>query len=357
MTANHNRACFSLELRDVTHHYGRHLAINQIEIFLKKQNILCLLGPSGCGKSTILRLIAGLEKLQQGEMYIEGNLVANSHISIKAESRGVGLVFQDYVLFPHLTVAQNIAFGLSKLAQNMRQERVEYFLDIFHLHDCGHLYPHTLSGGQQQRVALARALAPQPKLLLLDEAFSSLDVRLRSYVREQTLEVIRKLQTTVIMVSHDPVEAMEMADEIAIMRAGRIIQIDSPYQIYHNPKSEFIAEFFGETSSVITVCHNGMAESYWGHIPVPNEFHHVNQVKLMIRAEAFYQTDDANLGVRARIHDVRDLGRMVKVHLSIDELPEPYFFYAVLAEPVYQPKDAYIRIAVDPKRVVVLPIG
>jgi len=341
----------TLELRNICHSYGQRLAVKDISLSLPQHQIFCLLGPSGCGKSTLLRLIAGLEMLQQGEIWIENQCVATSNKTIAPEKRGVGLVFQDYILFPHLTIAENIAFGLHFLPKKQRRQRVEKLLETFRLTSYIYSYPHMLSGGQQQRVALARALAPEPKLLLLDEAFSSLDVRLRAHIREQTLEIIRNFQATVLMVSHDPQEAMEMADQIAVMQQGQIVQIGEPATIYHEPNSAFVAEFFGETNILYVPNCQGVAETLWGNILLSPTLSSAKKIQLLIRAEAFYWTKNEDDGIRVRINDIRYLGQETKLHLVADQIPEPYFFYARVRGKVDQPVGAYIRVGLDHQQV------
>ena len=205
----------------------------------------CLVGPSGCGKTTTLRLIAGLENLQAGRISLNGRLLAEPGADLPPERRRVGLMFQDFALFPHLRVGENVAFGLSGLDRRGRERRVAELLAAVNMSAYAQAYPHTLSGGEQQRVALARALAPEPELMLLDEAFSALDTSLRAQVREETLALLRDAGTPTLLVTHDAEEAIRVGDRIHAMLAGRIVQSGTPAELYAAPINGFVAGFFG----------------------------------------------------------------------------------------------------------------
>ncbi len=235
-----------LELKNVSQAYGRHAVVRDLSCSLEEGAIGCLLGPSGCGKTTVLRAIAGFEPIQGGEIRIAGATVGSPARHVPAERRRIGMVFQDYALFPHLSVADNIAFGLKKSAAAARRPRVEELLSTVGLPGAGNKYPHELSGGQQQRVALARALAPKPQLLLLDEPFSNLDVDLRERLSLEVRDILKQSGSTAILVTHDQHEAFAVADEIGIMHEGRIQQWDTPYNLYHRPTNRFVADFVGQ---------------------------------------------------------------------------------------------------------------
>lgn len=226
-------------------HKAQHPILQDVSLHLTTGQIGCLLGPSGCGKTTLLRAIAGFETIQAGQIYIAGQCVADQQRQHPPEQRGIGMVFQDYALFPHLSVADNIAFGLHRLPKTIQQERTQQWLERLQLHDLAHRLPHQLSGGQQQRVALARALAPQPKLLLLDEPFANLDAALRESLSLEMRDLLKTLGASALLVTHDPTEAFMLADMIGVMRQGTIIQWDHPYQIYHQPVDRFVASFVG----------------------------------------------------------------------------------------------------------------
>ncbi|WP_379541978.1 ABC transporter ATP-binding protein [Teichococcus cervicalis] len=229
--------------------------------------ILCLLGPSGDGKTTLLRLAAGLEAVQQGRILIGGQMVAEKGREVPPEGRRAGFVFQDYALFPHLTVAGNVGFGLRQGSRAERAALVAEALGRVGLAGHAAAYPHMLSGGQQQRVALARALAPRPAVLLLDEAFASLDARLRERVRDDTLHVLQSAGIATLIVTHDAEEAMFMADRIALMRGGRVEQLGTPEALYLRPASRFVATFLGEVNTLPARIAGGVAETALGSAP------------------------------------------------------------------------------------------
>ena len=235
-----------LEIEDISKHYGARKIVDGLSLQLMPGTIACLLGPSGCGKTTVLRLIAGFDQISAGAIRIDGEPVSLVTRMLPPEQRHIGMVFQDYALFPHLTVQDNIGFGLFDLARPSRAKRIAEMLDLVHLHEAARAYPHELSGGQQQRVALARALAPRPRLLLLDEPFSNLDVELRERLSLEVREILKHEGMTAILVTHDQHEAFTIADEIGLMHEGKIQQWDTPYNLYHQPKTRFVADFIGQ---------------------------------------------------------------------------------------------------------------
>ena len=235
-----------LNLNRIDLAFGDHVVVRQLSLSLEKGRIGCLLGPSGCGKTTVLRCIAGFERLAAGEIHLDGVLVSTPGSTVPPERRRIGMVFQDYALFPHLSVADNIAFGLRGEDAAARRARVQELLHLVGLGDQGSKFPHEMSGGQQQRVALARALAPRPSLLLRDEPFSNLDVELRERLSYEVRDIIKATNTTAILVTHDQHEAFAVADEIGIMNEGRIQQWDTPYNLYHRPANRFVADFIGQ---------------------------------------------------------------------------------------------------------------
>ncbi len=235
-----------LELRDVRQAYGDTPVVRGLSLALPRGAIGCLLGASGCGKTTVLRCIAGFEPVSAGEIVLNGRVVSAPDRTVPPEKRRIGMVFQDYALFPHLSVRENIGFGLQGRPRGERTRRADELLDAVGLAGEGNKFPHELSGGQQQRVALARALAPQPELLLLDEPFSNLDVELRERLGQEVRDIIKRSHTTAVLVTHDQQEAFAIADEIGIMRDGAIQQWDSPYNLYHRPANRFVADFVGQ---------------------------------------------------------------------------------------------------------------
>ena len=238
-----------LEVRDLTRRFDGRAVVDGVSFSIAAGQVTCLLGPSGCGKSTTLRLIAGLERQESGEVCIDGRVVSNARVHLPPEARNVGMIFQDFALFPHLSVAGNVAFGLAGGA-GARRARAQALLARVGLAGYGDAYPHVLSGGEQQRVALARALAPAPRILLMDEPFSGLDDRLRDDIRDETLALLKEEGTAVLLVTHEPAEAMRMADEIALMRDGRIVQQGAPYNIYNAPVDKAAAAFFSDINVI-----------------------------------------------------------------------------------------------------------
>lgn len=239
-----------LELQSVSQSYGDRNIIDDMSFALQAGEIACLLGSSGCGKTTVLRCIAGFEALRGGEIRLAGRTIASPAANVPAHLREIGMVFQDYALFPHLSVAENIGFGLGRMPKGPREQRVSAMLEVVGLAAYGKAYPHELSGGQQQRVALARALAPQPRLLLLDEPFSNLDVDLRERLSREVRDILKSQGTTAILVTHDQHEAFAMADKVGVMAQGRLQQWAAPYQLYHEPATRYVADFIGQGAFV-----------------------------------------------------------------------------------------------------------
>ena len=233
-----------LTLSGLRHAYGDRPTVEGIDLALDAGSICCLLGPSGCGKTTVLRCIGGFEPLTAGSIEVEGREVSGPHVHVPPEQRRIGMVFQDYALFPHLNVERNVGFGIGR--SPAERERVQQLLHTVGLESHARRYPHELSGGQQQRVALARALATQPRLLLLDEPFSNLDVALRESLAAEVRAILKASGTTAVFVTHDQNEAFAMADEIAVMHQGRVQQLASAYELYHRPNSRFVADFIGQ---------------------------------------------------------------------------------------------------------------
>jgi iron(III) transport system ATP-binding protein len=235
-----------LELADIAKRFGPCQAVDGLSLQLPRGDIACLLGPSGCGKTTVLRCVAGFESVDRGSIRAHERVLSQPGRTVPPQQRRIGMVFQDYALFPHLTVADNVAFGLHALPAADRTRRTDAMLDAVGLEQQRRRYPHELSGGQQQRVALARALAPQPELLLLDEPFSSLDVELRQRLSVEVRDLLKRLNTTALLVTHDQDEAFAVADRVGVMRDGRLEQWDTPYDLYHRPATRFVADFVGE---------------------------------------------------------------------------------------------------------------
>ena len=225
---------------------ARNTVVNDLSFHVNKGDIACLLGPSGCGKTTTLRAIAGFEPVSSGAIYLNSQPVSTPAHRIPPEQRHLGMVFQDYALFPHLTLWENVCFGLRKLSRAEKQKVAARVLEMVGLNQISHRYPHEISGGQQQRVALARALAPEPALILLDEPFSNLDVDLRRRLALEVRDILKQQGTTALMVTHDQEEAFAMADKVGVMQNGQLQQWDSPFTLYHEPVNRFVAGFIGQ---------------------------------------------------------------------------------------------------------------
>ncbi|TCP43099.1 ABC transporter ATP-binding protein [Rhodovulum marinum] len=257
-----------LEIRNITRAFDGRRVVDDVSFKVMPGQVTCLLGPSGCGKSTTLRVIAGVDMQDTGEIYIDGKLICDTVFRVPPERRSVGLMFQDFALFPHLSVAENVAFGLSG-SRAEKRARVEELLRRVDLGRYIDDYPHQLSGGEQQRVALARALAPRPKIMLMDEPFSGLDNRLRDEIRDETLRVLKEEGAAVLLVTHEPDEAMRMADEIALMRRGRIVQQGAPYNLYNAPVDRAAAAFFSDINVIRGKVQGLLTETPFGQFLTP----------------------------------------------------------------------------------------
>jgi iron(III) transport system ATP-binding protein len=311
----------ALRLENVSHAFGEVLAVDDLSLAVVPGELVCLLGPSGCGKTTVLRIAAGLEALQQGRVLMGDTPVADDRVAVPPEARGVGLVFQDYALFPHLSVLDNVAFGLrGRPAQDRRERAMEVLAQVGMDRSAG-VFPHTLSGGQQQRVALARALAPEPQVMLLDEPFSGLDSRLRNMIRDETLHLLKQSGAATLMVTHDPEEAMFMADRVALMRDGRIVQLGQPTDLYFAPSDAFVASFFGDINRLQGVVQDGRVATPFGEVAAPRLADGA-AVEILIRPEALRLQPLGPDGLgrigTARVMAARMLGRSSLVHLSVN---------------------------------------
>jgi len=237
---------YQLEARDLECEFDGRAVVSGLSFQVRRGSLVCLLGPSGCGKTTVLRAVAGFHPLVRGEITIAGRVMSRPGSTESPEHRRLGMVFQDYALFPHMTVAQNVAFGLRKTSAAQRESILSDMLARVGLSNMGRRYPHELSGGQQQRVALARALAPNPDLILMDEPFSNLDIDLRERLSAEVREILKSQGTTCVLVTHDQHDAFALGEEVGVMNEGRILQWDTPYNLYHRPACRFVADFIGQ---------------------------------------------------------------------------------------------------------------
>ncbi|GHE22139.1 ABC transporter ATP-binding protein [Halomonas urumqiensis] len=305
-------------MHDVHHAYDNIEVVSGVDLTVAPGEVVCLLGPSGCGKTTLLRIAAGLEALQHGSLALEGQQVAApGRRHLPPERRNVGLAFQDSALFPHLSVLDNVTFGLRQLPTRDRQRRGMKLLEQLGMADYAKVYPHMLSGGQQQRVALARALAPGPGLMLLDEPFSSLDARLRDQIRDDTLHVLKQVGAATLLVTHDPEEAMFMADRIALMRDGRIVQTGTPWELYCTPCEPFVVSFFGEVNELQGEVREGKVATPVGQVDA-SWLPEGSQARVMIRPEALIiqeRKDDAGDHQVSHVLMAKLLGRSSLLHI------------------------------------------
>jgi iron(III) transport system ATP-binding protein len=257
-----------LEIRNITRDYDGKRVVDDVSLAIQPGHVTCLLGPSGCGKSTTLRIIAGVEMQTSGTIHVDGQLVCDTVYRVPPERRSIGLIFQDFALFPHLTVGDNVGFGLTGSRKD-KLPRVSELLERVGLSHFINEYPHQLSGGEQQRVALARAIAPRPSIMLMDEPFSGLDNRLRDGIRDETLALLKEEGTSVLLVTHEPEEAMRMADEIALMRDGQIVQRGAPYNIYNAPADKAAVAFFSDVNLLSGTVRGALTDTPFGQFLAP----------------------------------------------------------------------------------------
>lgn len=348
-----------LHLRDISHVFGARRAVDRVTLSVAPGELVCLLGPSGCGKTTLLRLAAGLETLQAGSVALDGRVLAIPGRAVPPEARGIGLVFQDYALFPHLDVAGNVAFGIGALSTKEREARVAETLAQVGMLDYAKAWPHELSGGQQQRVALARALAPKPRVVLMDEPFSGLDSRLRETIRDDTLHVLKESGAATLMVTHDPEEAMFMADRIAVMRDGRIEQFAAPDRVYGEPASAFVAHFFGQVNEWVGEVAGAKVATPFGAVDAAGQADGA-KVRVLIRPEALKLSRIPDNATEppcvAKVIAARLLGRSSWVHLCLGRAQKPdahLHFHARVPGRFLPAEGEVLAVALDPSEAFI----
>ena len=315
-----------LSLQNLTLTLGKKKILEDISFDLEVGELLCLLGPSGCGKTSTLRAIAGLEIPDSGLVRLNGRTVSNSNSVTPPYERDIGFLFQDFALFPHLTVAENISYGLSKLSKTEAKNRTEELLKQIGLSGQAKKYPHMLSGGEQQRVALARARAPEPRLLLLDEPFSGLDSSLRQEIREETLQVLKENEIASIIVTHDPEEAMLIADKIVLMQNGKVVQKGTPKSLYSSPVNSFSAEFFGDINQIEGSVIGDIVSTEIGSFSNTN-FPDGSRVDVLIRQDGLrINSSKSETNPESEVHvcDVRYAGPSNLVKVGIGNWPNPH---------------------------------
>jgi iron(III) transport system ATP-binding protein len=339
----------SLAFEGVERRYGEHFALRGITLAIEPGEVVCLLGPSGCGKTTLLRIASGIEKPTAGRVTIDGSEVAGPNRFVPPEKRNVGLVFQDFALFPHLSILDNVAFGLQALAREDARREAAAVLARVGLARYADAYPHILSGGEQQRVALARAIAPRPALMLMDEPFSGLDVQLRESLQEETLTLLEEARTTSLIVTHHPEEAMRLANRIAVLRAGRIEQVGRVSDLYGQPVSLFVARLFSEINEIPCRVEGGALRTPVGTFSVP-DIGEGEPAVLCIRQRAVRLVPPGE-GLPARVLRTRFLGDAAILDLGVSGFENP--LKARVRESEVPAEGQEIAISIDPQRVLV----
>ena len=308
-----------INIKNINVSYGKNHVLKNVNIDIKKKDFFTFLGPSGCGKTTLLRLIAGFEQSQSGELFIDGKEVSK----LNPWERDVGLVFQNYALWPHLSVAKNISFGLEekKIPKNEINDRVDEVLELVGMQDLKQRYPYQLSGGQQQRVALARTIVVRPKVLLLDEPLSNLDAKLRNQMRIELLELHNKLQITTIFVTHDQEEANSISDNIAIFNEGIIQQVGAPIDLYNNPENLFVANFLGTINVLNGEIQNGSFKSAKNFELKNIKSENKMKCSLLIRPQniSFIRRSDSDQAFKGKIEGKEFLGNLIRYQVLLND--------------------------------------
>lgn len=340
----------ALEFQDVNCHVGATHVLKNTNFETAPGEILCLLGESGSGKSTILRATAGLQEIASGRILINKRTMSANGVTVPPDKRGIGLMFQDFALFPHLSILKNVEYGLKSLGREEAKKQAMHALKRVGLDDRAMDYPSQLSGGQQQRLALARSIAPKPGLLLLDEPFSSLDARLRESVRAETLDVLRETQATCILVTHDPEEAMIFGDKIALLRNGQIAQIGTSDEIYNHPNDIDVARFFSPMSEISTVVQNGVATTPFGHVDAKGRPDGARVIVAMRPVGAVY-IDVSGSGTPGRVVAKRDALGVDTLEVAVAGLDNTIRLRQPSNAQIHPGLD--VNIAINPEHVLV----
>lgn len=333
----------------VERRYGEAMALSGVDLDIAPGEVVCLLGPSGCGKTTLLRIAAGIEKPSAGRVLINEREVAGPTRFVPPEDRSVGLMFQDFALFPHLTILGNVAFGLKSLPKAEARREALAALQRVGLQHLADAYPHILSGGQQQRVAMARAIVPRPAVMLMDEPFSGLDVQLREAMQEETLALLHETRATSIIVTHHPEEAMRIGNRIAVMRAGRLIQAGTAEELYHRPADLFVARLFSEINEITYRAEDGHVLTPIGALPAPG-LGSGAAATVCIRERGMTLARNGE-GLPGRILDVKFLGDVARLEVGVQGFDSP--LKVRVREMDGWTRGAEVAVAIDPDRVLV----
>jgi len=341
-----------LTFEGVERRYGDTYALHHVDLDIAPGEVVCLLGPSGCGKTTLLRIASGIEKPSAGRVLINDREVAGPNAFVPPERRSVGLMFQDFALFPHLSILENVAFGLKKLPREEARRSALAVLTRVGLQKFADAYPHTLSGGQQQRVALARAIVPRPSVMLMDEPFSGLDVQLRDEMQEETLALLRETRATSLIVTHHPEEAMRLGDRIAVLRGGRVMQYDKAETLYDHPADLLVARMFSEINEVSYSVSGGQVDTPLGRLDAPGGLKDGETAVVCIR-ERGVELKPLGQGLSGRVLHVRFLGDIDLLEIGVQGFEAPLR----VRTPHYARwvKGAEVGIEVDPARLLVFP--
>ena len=346
----------ALKINNLNHKIKNSEILKNISIETEEDKIACILGPSGSGKTTLLKLIAGLEDTQKGEIYIKDKLVSSSNTHIKTEERDIGFLFQDFALFPHLTVKENLKFAINGNAD--ANIEINEIMKLIKLPNSLKKYPHELSGGEQQRVALARSIISKPKLLLLDEPFSNLDLSLREEIRDDTLHLLQKFNISVIIVTHDPFEAMFISNKIYILEQnGSIVQSGSPNDLYNNPISSYVAEFFGETNKFSGLVKNSKVQTAVGEISINSNLES-RKVDIHIRPQAIKLSQEKTPvnGIKGTVMASKLMGSYSFIHLSVLNNNKDIIHVHSHMPPNFNPKQSTaVGIEIDTEKIFVFP--
>ena len=342
-----------LDLEHVWRRYGEAYALQDVTLEVPASTVLCLLGPSGCGKTTLLRIAAGVERPSSGRVLVDAEEVAGPNRFVSPEKRGVGLMFQDFALFPHLSILDNVAFGLRSLTKSQGRAEALHALERVGLAQYAKEYPHILSGGEQQRVALARAIAPRPGVILMDEPFSGLDSQLREAMREDTLAIVREARATCIVVTHDAEEAMRMGDRVALMQKGRIVQTGTAPELYRAPSTLFAARVFSDLNEMRSTVRGGRAETPLGTFPAKGLAEGTDAI-VCVRQSGVRLLKPGK-GTPGRILDTRFLGDVGLVEVAVQGLDDPVL--ARVREADVPEKGAEVGVAVDEGAILIFEAG